>query len=580
MADDIPLAERPGGGGELGTHLDLLAAMAHDFASSLDVEQTLVRAITEITHHMNAAGGVLFLLQDGGQTLRCHACAGVTDMTGMTMPSDLGIVGRCVQGNAGEIVRDAANDPAFFSTFDEQTGFTTRSILCAPMSVQNQRIGAIELVNKRDADDLFEEHELQILEALCASAALAVLNARQAEGLVEQEKLRRELELAAEIQRSLLPRGDSGLPVHGINIPARTVSGDFFDYFLLPDGRICFNLGDVSGKGMNAALLMAKTVSLYRCLGKQIPAPGRVLQRINEEICETVTRGMFVTLVGGLFDPSTGTVRLANAGHEPPLIHHAGGGFSAIAASAPPVGITPGLFADDGFPETEFRMGGGTLYIFTDGVTEGLRADGQMLEVDGIKDLIVDNINQPLAARIGKVIAALNRGGVPLRDDLTILGIEDRSGGDGARPGAIPPRPAAPGESLFKMRVAASADRLKLVRAGVREVSALAGFDSETVGDIVLAVDEACQNIIRHAYKGGAEGDMELEVRLEGGAAHFLLRDFADPVNATKVKPRPLDDVRPGGLGTHLIREIMDQVDFVAPPEGGGNLLSMIKRLP
>ncbi len=97
-----------------------------------------------------------------------------------------------------------------------------------------------------------------------------------------------------------------------MNLPARTVSGDFFDYFDLPDGRICFNLGDVSGKGINASLLMAKTSSLYRCLGKSIPDPGRLLQLINREIFETTTRGMFVTMVAGLYDPARGTVRIVH----------------------------------------------------------------------------------------------------------------------------------------------------------------------------------------------------------------------------------------------------------------------------
>ena len=114
--------------------------------------------------------------------------------------------------------------------------------------------------------------------ALSASAALAILNARMAEALVEQERIARELELAAEIQRSLLPEpGGHDFPVAGINYAARTVSGDFYDFFPLDDGRICFNLGDVSGKGMNAALLMAKTSSLYHCLGKTVHDPGRRL---------------------------------------------------------------------------------------------------------------------------------------------------------------------------------------------------------------------------------------------------------------------------------------------------------------
>src|SRR5690606_38253973 len=180
---------------------------------------------------------------------------------------------------------------------------------------------------------------------------------------------RHELELAAEIQRDLLPQPSRrDFPVHGINIPARSVSGDFYDILRLPDGRIWFNVGDVSGKGMNAALLMAKTSSLFRCLAKSAEHPGQLLNAINSELCETNSRGMFVTMVGGLFDPATGIVHLTNAGHEPPLhFDFRTERFTPIPADGPPLGIAPGIAGPEGFPVTEWNLAGGMLYIFTDG---------------------------------------------------------------------------------------------------------------------------------------------------------------------------------------------------------------------
>jgi len=152
-------------------HLELLADMGLDFASSLDIEKTLRKGLERITEHVNAAGGALFLLEDGGKTLRCHACCGATEITGLALKSDEGIVGRCVQNNMGEIVRDVQDDPNFFKGADEKTGFTTKSILCAPLSVKDEKIGAIELVNKADGDGLFEYSDLRLLQGLSASAA-------------------------------------------------------------------------------------------------------------------------------------------------------------------------------------------------------------------------------------------------------------------------------------------------------------------------------------------------------------------------------------------------------------------------
>ncbi|MBC8339146.1 MAG: SpoIIE family protein phosphatase [Rhodospirillales bacterium] len=582
-----------GGGGKSGgevnvfDHLELLSAMGRDFASSLDIEASLKRAIEHITNYVNAEGGALFMLDDEGETLRCHASVGPVEIIGLTLEADQGIVGRCVQSNASEFIRDVSKDKAFHGGVDEETGFTTRSILCAPMSVKDERIGAIELINKRGGDGLFADSDLHLLEAMSASAAMAIINARMAEALVEQERLARELELAAEIQRSLLPEpGGEDYPVVGVNHPARTVSGDFYDFFPLDDGRICFNLGDVSGKGMNAALLMAKTASLYRCLGKTVRTPGRLMARVNTEICETATRGMFVTLAGGIYDPKTGIIRLANAGHEPPLFHRPDGEFQDFPAEAPPVGITPILADGDEFPEIELHLDGGTLYIFTDGVTEGYLEDGSELEVEGFKTLIRDNAAQDTATRLDAVISLIKRGDTALRDDLTLLAIDDAKG-HAARQAGESPEPvsvdieaaAVEEELLLSLTVPSRADRLKTIRNAVTEAAKLCGLGKDPAHDVVLAVDEACQNIIRHAYGGSPNGKIKLKICRTEGELIILLRDFAETIDVSKVKPRELDDVKPGGLGTHFIREVMDETYFLDPPVDGGNLLRMIKRL-
>lgn len=578
------------GGAQMGvvpaathSHLELLADMGRDFASNHDLEMTLRRAVERITDYVDAEAGALFMLSPCGQKLQCDACIGPVEIGGLQIAADQGIVGFCVQRDTGRIVRDVANDPDFNASVDNETGFKTRSILCAPMSVKGERIGAIELINKRGGDGLFDDDDLHLLQALSFSAGLAVLNARMAAELVEQERVKRELELAAEIQRSLLPPdGDSDFPVMGVNVPARFVSGDFYDFYPLDDGRIAFTLGDVSGKGMNAALMMAKTASLLRCLGKSIKEPGRLLTLVNEEVCETATRGMFVTLVHGIYDPESGHVRLANAGHEPPLILSTDGTFRAIDAEAPPLGISPALIDEDGFPETEFRLDGGKLFLFTDGVTEGYIADGVELGADGLREMILGAGADGSKGILNAVRERIGGAGGPLRDDVTMVIIDDSmvthaAGAHGRKieAGATD----APSEKLLQLRVSAKANRLRLIRNAVRETSAFCGFSESDTRDVVLAVDEACQNVIRHAYGSEGQGDIAIEIRQRTDAMIVIIRDYADAIDPAKVKPRDLDDIRPGGLGTHLIREVMDEVDFLPPPIDGGNLLRLVKRL-
>ncbi|MCR6630035.1 MAG: ATP-binding protein [Magnetospirillum sp.] len=121
-------------------------------------------------------------------------------------------------------------------------------------------------------------------------------------------------------------------------------------------------------------------------------------------------------------------------------------------------------------------------------------------------------------------------------------------------------------------------DRLCDIRRAVAETAIRLGCPEPTVHDVVLAVDEACQNIIRHAY-GGAAGDIVVQLDRSDHRLVVRLIDFAAPVDLAKVAPRALDDVRPGGLGTHIIRSVMDEVAFVAPPPGAGNMLQMVKRI-
>lgn len=556
-------------GESIADHLELLALMGADFASSRDLVATLTKAVERITRYLDAEGGALFLLDEDGGKLRCHACCGATEITGLVLDAEQGIVGRCVTANDGRIVRDVSRDPDFHRGVDTQTGFVTRSILCAPMSVRDQRIGAIELVNKRGGDGRFEDRDLAILQGLSSSAALAIVNVRQAEALVEQERVRHELELAAEIQRSLLPAPrPEPFPVHGVNVPAHLVSGDFFDFFEREDGAICFSLGDVSGKGMNAALLMAKTASLFRCLGKTELSPGRLLAVINREICETATRGMFVTMVGGVFDPGTGRVRLANAGHEPPLHRGRDGRYRALPAEAPPLGILPPAGPDDTYPETELWLDGGTLYVFSDGVTEGYVEDGETLGVEGLKRIFDSHPGMPVADRLNAAIARLRQSRRPPRDDLTLLAVSDAG-----------PACQTVGEGLLRLAFPSRPAELKRVREAIAATLDAAGCPAAATRDCVLAVDEACQNIIRHAYGGDPDGEIILEIRRDGDALIVLLRDFAETVDPRRIKPRDLDQVRPGGLGTHLMQETMDAVDFLPASDNGGNLLKMVKKL-
>jgi serine phosphatase RsbU (regulator of sigma subunit)/HD-like signal output (HDOD) protein len=231
-------------------------------------------------------------------------------------------------------------------------------------------------------------------------------------------ELQRELDLAREIQQSLLPHlTPAALPIHAVNVAARAVSGDFYDFFPVRDGRILFNLADVSGKGMNAALLMAKTSSLFHCLGKDVHDPARLMELLNAELCESSVRGMFVTMVAGLLHPATGRIDLVNAGHPPALWVQASGEIVELAAAAPPLGVLP----EATYQAASLSLDSGTLFIFSDGLSE-CRPDGaEALGIEGVKRVLTGLRHAPPERRLEQIVDLVSASDHPPRDDLTLL---------------------------------------------------------------------------------------------------------------------------------------------------------------
>jgi sigma-B regulation protein RsbU (phosphoserine phosphatase) len=136
-----------------------------------------------------------------------------------------------------------------------------------------------------------------------------------------------------------------------------------------------------------------------------------------------------------------------------------------------------------------------------------------------------------------------------------------------------------PGERIAHMRIASRPDCLRLVRAVVNEAGDANGCSGDCISEMVMAVDEACQNIIRHAYRGDPGGEIVVDIRRQDDRIAIHLLDFAAPVDVNKIKPRRLDELKPGGLGTHFIQECMDECGFLTPPDGAGNCLRLVKKI-
>lgn len=535
----------------------LLAELSEALAVSLDLRRTLPIAIQRIVEYMQVEAASLFLYDEQAEELECKVCVGPVDVRGLRLTPDQGIVGVAFGTATVQLVADASVDDRVYRRIDDETGFVTRSLICLPLTAAKGTIGVLELINKLDGSP-FDATDAGILRLLAVPTALAINNARLANALIEQQRLKREFDLARRLQKLLLPkRRRAGFPLLAVNVPAHEISGDFYDYFDLADGRIGFVIGDVSGKGLDAALLMTRAASLLRWAGKDGLAPALWLRRANEELCQTTTGGRFVCAAVGYYDRATGEVCMAGAGFPPALLH-GDGIYSEYRSDGPPLGIVAG----QDFAETRLRLGGGALYFFSDGVTDVRLGEGRLGQ-DGVRTLITRHAAAPPEARLRLMVSELRQ--LRLVDDTTLLLLEE-------------PRQRS-AQLLLRQTFPAEPERLRSMRADLRQALERNGVAADLRDRLVLAVDEACCNIIRHAY-AGSHGDIVLSLSRDGDVLDFELRDDAPGVDPARITPRDLAECRAGGLGVNFIDALMDGWRLQPQAGGVGNVLKMWKRCP
>ena len=407
--------------------LALITQMNQELAGSLDLKETLQNALETIIKRINAQAANIFLIEEKKQVFQCIASKYQAYLEDFEIPLTHGVMGRAALGKkcirVGDVRNDVREIAEFYFDLDNKTNFTTYSVLCSPLLVSGECIGVIHCLNKKTNTKLFEENDRKLLETLSGPAALAIKNAKTAKELIDKNRMQKEIEIVGEIQKTLLSENkNDDFPIAGINIPAKVVSGDFYNFSDLGNNKFGFGVADVSGKGIKSSLLMSKASSLYRCLSKTIFSASSLLKILNDEICETTTRGMFVTLIVGVYDKNKNELLLSNAGHEPPLIFSSDGNFKTVDEAGPPLGIAPNFK----FTEQTISFKESSMYIFTDGITEMKNTNGDMLGQEGFQDYIKKYQSTPNNKRLQKIIEDLISSGRIQKDDLTIVTVDGK----------------------------------------------------------------------------------------------------------------------------------------------------------
>ena len=408
--------------------LQIINKMNQEFAMSLDLDETLNTALKLIIKRLNAQAANIFLINNKTKKFECIASQNQNHLDEYQLDLKDGVMGKAVEQKkcirVGDVRKDVREIAEFYFDLDNKTNFTTFSVLCSPLIAANDCIGVIHCLNKKTDDKLFKEDDRELLELLSTPAALAIRNAKMALEMVEQNKMQKEVQIVGEIQKSILSSNKKEtFPLAGINIPAKVISGDFYNFNELGDGKYGFGVADVSGKGIKSSLLMSKASSLYSCLSKTNYSPADLLMQLNNEICETISRGMFVTMLIGIYDKNNKELLLANAGHEPPIILNDKNEFSNFNESGPPLGIVK----KTKYEEYKIKFENSSMYIFTDGITEIKNPQGEELGSEGFQNYITKFKDKPNNERLKLIIDNVMSAKYKQKDDLTIVVLDSKN---------------------------------------------------------------------------------------------------------------------------------------------------------
>jgi sigma-B regulation protein RsbU (phosphoserine phosphatase) len=407
--------------------LALLYRVSQDFNSSLDLDEVLNRVIDEVITAVRAERGFLMLRDTAphaasGQ-LHFRVARGI-DRNTIEQPQfqvSRSVIRRVAEEGRSLLTSDAQDD-AWLKSHRSVAVLGLRSILCVPLQIKGTLLGVI-YVDNRLQSGIFQPADLELVTAIAASAATAIENARLYQVAIEKGRLERELQVARELQISLLPRETPRLQGWDFATywqPARQVSGDFYDFISTSNG-LGLVIADVSDKGMPAALFMALSRTIMRAslIGADTPAAG--ITQANRLMCADSTNAMFVTLFYAQVLANSGELIYVNAGHNPPYLYRASADRPELL---PRTNMVLGL--DDTLQFDQRRVSldvGDALVMYTDGLTDALNVRGEEFGVERLQRACAENRRRP----VEQVVAALRDrlrefvGDAPLVDDCTVV---------------------------------------------------------------------------------------------------------------------------------------------------------------
>jgi phosphoserine phosphatase RsbU/P len=409
----IKPAKADGDSGVAAAQVSALIRAGNELAGHRPLPE-LFRFILDLAiQAVKADRGVLLTLEDGELVVRANKGEGFRISSAVR--------DRVLNSGASVLVRDTSIDDAFRErrSIVEQN---IRTLMAVPLQTQDQIIGIIYV----DSPSLLREFtrdDLSVLTVMANVAAIRIEQTRFAEIEQARQLMARDLEQAAEIQKSFLPGIAPqlrGLNLAGHNAACRTVGGDYYDFFKYENNRVAMVLGDVSGKGMPASLLMMGLQARVQVLIEEPKSLAEVMTKLNRITSANCPANRFISLFFCIVDGETGELIFCNAGHNPPLLIRANGEYEQISGGGPVIGILPSI------EYKEFRLRleeGDALVIYSDGVTEAANLQSEEFEVEGLADAVIKSRHLSASRIVEEVNRAVAEftGTAPQSDDITLI---------------------------------------------------------------------------------------------------------------------------------------------------------------
>ncbi len=399
--------------------LSILNDIARAISASLNAEEIMQTLIRKSIRAVNAEQGVITLVEEEQKTMKTLIRTMVSSAGAPAFHMHQALIGWMHLNKKPLSVDDPGNDSRFRGV---QWDDNIKTLLCVPLIVKSELRGALTVYNKKDGQS-FDTEDQRLLAIISAQSAQVVENAR----LIEEEKLyikmQQEVGLAAKIQRDLLPRSNPGL--HGYDIFARTIAaqsigGDYFDFIPMSDGRMALCLGDVSGKGLPASLLMANLQATLRGQTLVSQQPSECLLRSNKLLFESTSPEKFATVFYGMIDIKHHSIHYSNAGHDWPFLIGKGNSIQRLKIG----GLMIGLIAQATYQDEEVPIQiGDILVIQSDGVSEAMNSNYEQFGEERLEKLILEHKDRTAEEIIDTVIKEVRKhaGAHPQSDDITMM---------------------------------------------------------------------------------------------------------------------------------------------------------------